>query len=92
MNTITITPAVIEMFQKSLTDPKGNNLPFDSMAECFEKSETVTAKHTLAEQYQKRINRQIPKLILYIVMDNVFGQCDGKDSSGCLGYHLKVKE
>ena len=91
MSTIPLIPAVIDMFQKCLVDPAGNSLDFKPFHECFEKSETVTAKDVLARDYLLKIKRDIPKIILYIVMDKELGQCDGKAENGCLGYHLKVK-
>lgn len=81
-----LTPALVANFKKVIMDPAANDLPFKPMKEYFQKSETVTAKHILAQEYMKIVN--IPKLILYIIMDEEFGQCDGKDESGALGYHL----
>jgi hypothetical protein len=92
MSTIPMSPLLIEMMRNSLVDPKGNQQDFDPFHECFEKSDIVTAKHILAQQYLKKINRpNIPKLILYIIMDKELGICNGKDDSGNLGYFLTVK-
>lgn len=92
MNTIQLTPELIDRYQSWLTDPKAHNLPFEALHECFEVADTVTAKHILAEQYIKRINRKIPKIIIYVIMDREFGECDGKDENGFLGYDLRLTE
>jgi hypothetical protein len=81
----------IDAYQELLTNPAKNKLHFKPIKECFEKSEIVTAKHTLAEQFIEYVEKPLPKLILYIIMDQVFGLCDGKDEDGNLGYHLKFK-
>lgn len=79
----------IAAYKELLTHPKENRLTFDSIEDCFLKVETVTAKHVLAKYYMLYLNRDIPKVIIYIIMDEVFGQCDGKDEGGNLGYHLR---
>lgn len=84
-----ITPEVIAAYKELVLNPQKNGLPIDSLTDCFEKSDTVTAKHLLAESYINHINKPLPKIILYIIMDDVFGQCDGKDENKDLGYHLK---
>lgn len=59
--------------------------PFDQL---FKPSEKVTAKHELYEQFVTHTNCLIPKIFIYIVMDELFGQCNGKDEDGNLGYYL----
>ena len=89
MSTEALTPEVIDAYKELLLHPKENGLDFDSITDCFEKSGIVTAKHILSESYIKYIGRPIHKLVMYIIMDQVFGNCDGKDEKGDLGYHLK---
>lgn len=67
----------------------GKVLPFK---DCFEVSDTVTAKHILDGHYRGKLGHQIPKIFIYIAMDETFGPCTGKDEKGFAGYHLKVKE
>lgn len=81
-----LTPALVASFKEAILDPSAHDLPFKPLKEYFQKSETVTAKHILAQEYMKIVN--IPKIVLYIIMDEEFGQCDGKDEKGALGYHL----
>lgn len=59
--------------------------PFDQL---FVPTEIVTAKHELYEQFIADTNCQIPKIFIYIVMDDLFGQCIDKDKDGNLGYKL----
>jgi len=89
MDDIQLTPETINAYKLCITDPKYQGLPFDAITNCFIKSGNVTAKHELAEAYINHINRPLPKVILYIIMDEIYGQCDGKDEKGNLGYHLK---
>ncbi len=91
-NTLQLTPEVIDAYKTLITDPKKHDMDFDAITECFEKSETVTAKHELADAYINHINKPLPKLILYIIMDDIFGQCNGRDKKGNAGYFLKFNK
>lgn len=84
-----LNPQTVDAYKTLITNPKENNLPFDSITDCFDKSKDVTAKHILAKQYIDYIDKPLPKVILYIIMDQIFGQCNGKDANGDLGYYLK---
>lgn len=91
MTTISLDPQTIAAYEEIITNPKQHGFDFVSISDFFEKSESVTAKHILAEAYMKYINKPLPKVILYIIMDRIFGQCTGKDEKGFAGYHLKIK-
>jgi hypothetical protein len=82
----------VRAHQTLLMEPAKYNLKFRAIQDCFEKSDTVTAKHILAKQYMEKEAKMLTKIMCYIVMDNVFGQCNGKDSNGNLGYYLTFKE
>ncbi len=84
-----LTPEVVAMYKDFLVNPAKHKLDYKPISECFEKSETVTAKHILWHEYIAYLQRPLHKVIGYIIMDEVFGQCDGKDEKGSLGYHLK---
>ena len=86
---IQLNESTVEAYQRLVCNPSVYNLQFRSITECFIKTEEVTAKHILAGQYIKNETPLLPKLLCYIIMDNIFGQCDGKDQDGHLGYHLK---
>lgn len=92
MEVIELNPQSVDAHVKLLSDPKSYSLPFRPIKECFVKSETVTAKHILAKQFIENEVPALQKIFCYIVMDKVFGLCDGKDEKGNLGYHLKFIE
>ena len=56
----------------------------------FEKSDKVTAKHILFDQLIEVIKVPLPKVIFYILMDEMFGFGNYKDENGFLGYSLKI--
>lgn len=85
---ILITPATVKMAKDILLSGK-NFKPFN---ELFETSEQVTAKHKLFEQFVTVTGCQIPKIFIYIVMDDIFGNCTEKDEDGNLGYRLKLNK
>ena len=87
--TIELNSQSVAAYKEALLNPAAHGLPIRPIKDCFEKSETVTAKHILAQQYMDECNGNLPKIFCYIVMDDVFGLCDGKDADGLLGYHLK---
>lgn len=61
--------------------------PFDQL---FIPSENVTAKHELFDQFVKHTGCLIPKIFVYIVMDEIFGSPCFKDQNGNFGYKLKI--
>lgn len=84
-----INPETINAYTELLLNPSKHGLDFIPLTDCFKKSDTVTAKHVLAKQFIEYLGKPLPKVVLYIIMDNVFGQCDGKDPEGHLGYYLE---
>lgn len=81
----------VNAYKTILSDPAKYEFDFKPIHECFEKSDRVTAKHILAKEYMDYIQKPIAKVFVYIIMDEIFGLCDGKDDHGNLGYHLKFK-
>ena len=89
-----INEGTIDAFHTLLTKPGDHGLDFTPLPDFFDKAETVTPKHILAKayiDYMAASGRTLNKLVLYIVMDKVFGQCHAKASNGDLGYHLTPK-
>lgn len=74
----------VNEYKKMLSNPKEYNLPFKSLRELFIPSDKAVAKHILYEDYQKAIDRNIPKIIFYIIMDEIFPVSKAED--GNLGY------
>lgn len=59
----------------------------------FETVEVCTANDILYKQFIESTKwKGLPKLIFYIVMDEEYGQCDGKNFEGNLGRFLKIKK
>ena len=69
---MTLTPELIEAYKKMITNPKEYNLEFESLGEIFEKSEIAIAKHLVYDSYLLRIKKPVPKVIFYIIMDEMF--------------------
>lgn len=85
----------IEAYKKLLTNPTNYGFEFKPIQECFEKVEEVTPKHILYEQYMEYLKKPLPKVVFYIVMDELFGDRIGKTGDKgiykCyLGYKLKL--
>ena len=83
-----LTPELIEMFKGMLSDPKASNLPFRPLAECFVKTEQATPKDVLFKQYLEYLQRDLPKVVFYIIMDQLYGDLVAKAENGNLGYKL----
>lgn len=91
MKEIIINEETIAAYKEIICNPRNYGFAFDSIKDFFIKSETVTAKHILANEYLNHMNLPLPKVILYIVMNELFGECNGKDEKWNLGYYLKSK-
>jgi len=78
----------ISAYRELLANPKNHNLPFPSFRDLFLPSDEAIAKHVAHEKYCKLIDRNIPKVIFYILMDEIFPQ--KKDSEGNLGWCFKL--
>lgn len=88
--TIHLTPQTVAIAKDILYSGFEGKHP--AFKNCFEYSDTVTAKHILYEQYVKKTQTVIPKVFIYIVMDQAFGCPILKDEKGNLGYKLKISE
>jgi hypothetical protein len=84
-----LTPELVASFKTAIENPTEHGFAFKPFKDYWLSSDVVTAKHILADEYMKIVN--IPKLVLYIIMDEVFGQCRDKDKDGLLGYKLAFK-
>jgi hypothetical protein len=85
-----LTPETINAYKTILTDPASYKMDFKPIAECFIHSDITTPKHILFEQYASYINKPLPKLIFYIIMDEMYKDVVGKAPDGCLGFFLKL--
>lgn len=84
-----LTPERIAAYKELISNPSKHGLPITSINDFYEVSDTLASKYTLAKAYLVHVNNKIPKLILYIIMDEIYGE--SIDEKGILGYYLKVK-
>ncbi|QIK58778.1 hypothetical protein G7050_02545 [Dysgonomonas sp. HDW5A] len=83
-----LTPETVSAYKELITNPQNHGLELTSITDFFIKSDKVTAKHILARAYIDHIQKPLPKVILYIIMDEIYGQCSEKADDGNLGYRL----
>ena len=79
----------VSAFREVLTNPQAHGFNFKSLSEIFEKSTEPTPKHVLFEKYTALIDRDIPKVIFYILMDELFEvkKCTNKDLGYCASFY-----
>jgi len=92
-----LSKEAVDAYKVLLTNPKNNNLPIEPITDVIVKSDTVIAQHILFKDFlsylhSKLPNADLPKVIFYILLEEIFGPCTGKDETGCAGYHLKVNQ
>jgi len=80
----------IAAYKKILSEPHNHGLSFRPITSCFEISEDVTPKHILFNQFSTEAP-MCPKLIFYIIMDELYPNLIGKAKTegGELGFYLK---
>lgn len=77
---MTLTPEVIAFCKQEL-----------QIQNDFSPNDIVVANHELFDQWREATQRyKLPKLVFYILMDEVFGATSQKDSNGNLGRKLKI--
>jgi len=80
----------VAAYRAILEDPKKFGFPFRPIQEMFDQSEEVTASHLLFQAFQEEVPG-LPKLMFYIILEEIYGGPNGKDKNGNLGYHLSFK-
>lgn len=86
-----LTPEAVNAYKELMTNPAPHGLSFKPLAECFEECEKVTPKHILYERYLEYLQKPLPKVIFYIIMDELYGHFIAKDEdTKNLGYRLKL--
>jgi hypothetical protein len=93
MEELILNEESIAAYKELMTNPTVHGLDMKTLKDCFRETENVTPKHILFEQYRDLIQKPIPKVIFYIIMDEVYGHLIGKDvheNGGCLGYKLEI--
>lgn len=85
-----ILPAVI-MLSVIFILSSGMTIQFKPLHECFEEIEEVTPKHLLFEDFANYLQKPLPKVIFYIIMDELYSHLIDKDEkTKDLGYRLKL--
>lgn len=86
-----LTPESVNAYKELMTNPASHGLSFKPLAECFEECKKVTPKHILYENYLEYLQKPLPKVIFYIIMDELYEHLISKDeNTGYLGYRLKL--
>ena len=91
MSKIMLTPETVSAYKTLMTKPKENGLDIPSLDEYFEEAEEGTAKHILFKDYLDRIQKPLPKVFFYIIMDELYANKIVKCADGNLGYKLKPR-
>lgn len=88
-----LTASAIQLFKDLLTNPEANMGRIPLLKDCFNESATGTAKHILYKEYLEYIDRhesQLPKVVWYIIMDELYPVM--KCADGNAGYPLTIKD
>lgn len=86
-----LSPATVNAYKELLTNPQNNGLSFKPLNECFEETKEVIPKHILFEAFLNYLQKPLPKVIFYIIMDELYPHLIGKDeNTNDLGYRLKL--
>lgn len=91
---IQLTPGHVAAYKELLTNLEKNGFNFRPITECFKEIETVTPKHELFNVYIDYLNKPLPKVMFYIIMDELYGHLIGQainaeGKPGNLGYKLE---
>lgn len=82
MNTLTLTPEVIEYAKKEV-----------DIVQFYEASEICTAQDILYDDFIKNTKwKGLPKVIFYILLGEAYGQPFEKNANGLLGFKIKRRE
>jgi len=84
-----LTPELIGAYKKLISNPKENNLYFPALDDIIENSDNVIAKHIVFEKYLAIIKKPIPKVVFYIIADELYKQ--KLDPKGDIGYCVNFK-
>lgn len=88
-----LSPQTVDAYKELLINPNEHGFfDYKPLSACFEECEEVTPKHILFESYQAYLGRPLPKVIFYIIMDDLYRHLIAKDEiTKDLGYRLKLR-
>ena len=96
---IPLTPDVIAQYKDFLVNPAKYKCDYKPLHDCFVEGDHYAPQNHLYEQYIDYIQKPLPKVIFYIIMQEEFseyGGCDmitekdGSRHNGDFGYKLKL--
>lgn len=90
MEATTLNQKSINAYKTLMLNPKENGLDMPALHDCFEEGEG-TPKHILFDQYIEKIQKPLPKVFFYIIMDEIYADKITKCADGNIGYKLKIK-
>ena len=101
MSELIITPDVIDLYKDLLVHPDKYGCAYQPLHEAFVGCDEVTPQDKLFEQYLNYINKPLPKVVFYIIMQEEFPEFRAVEplekisrkliKGGCAGYRLKLK-
>jgi hypothetical protein len=91
METLTLSPEAVNAYKTILQDPVAYKMDFKPLGEVLVKSDKITAQHILFNEFAAYIKRPLPKVIFYIILNEIYGMTQGNDENGNAGYYLKVQ-
>jgi hypothetical protein len=89
---ITLSSETVDAYKELMISPKTHGLEMPSLSECFEEADTATANHILFDEYIKRVQRPVPKIVFYILMNELYRPNLVKCADGNYGYKLKLTD
>lgn len=89
--------ATINQYKDFLENPQKYECNYKPIKECFAPSKYVTPQDKLYELYVAHIDKPLPKVVFYIIMQELYDEYRGKapydektKKGGELGYYLRV--
>ena len=95
MPELNLSPSVVAQYKEFLMHPeKFENCDYKPLEECFVPADEYTPQHILYNQYVEYLQKPLPKVIFYIIMQEVYPTLYGKNDAATglstdLGYKLK---
>lgn len=84
-----LTSEAIDAYKTIMENPSQYGFSFRPLVDCFVGSDDATPKHILFNEYLAYIQKPLPKVIFYIIMDQLYPQA--KAPTGEFGYRIKFK-
>ena len=95
MESIPLTPSIIGRFTDFLVNPEKWDCTYKPLKACFVEGDHYEPQHLLYRQYVDYIQKPLPKVIFYIIMQEQFPEYRGTDDrpgmSGDIGYKLRLE-